>query len=133
MRSAHPLRCQKEIHKMNLYDAMQSTKQADERAFEKIANARYEYLPINELKPHENLKEIDNELIDFMGEIMSTNINSGWAVPTVKHSLSYLDALCSLKFEILGKKDKKTIESVLNFIVKKSAERLHELTKGNKA
>lgn len=96
----------------------------------KKTTVRYEEIPVDKLTPHENLKEIDNELVKFMTEIYGTNINSMWAEPTIQNALSFLDSLCSVKFEILGRNDQKTIEKVLEFVLKKSTERINELKRG---
>ena len=90
-------------------------------------------LNIDELQSHPNLKAVDPELISFFEEMFDTNLNSEFSTFVYKHGMSYLDSLCSIRFNKCPRSDKRQIVKVMEMILKKTNERIAEAKDGIEA
>ena len=95
-----------------------------------MKNTKMMNLPIEKLEPHKNLNGLDIELLGLMGEMYTTKLNSPFSSFVIKHGLSYLDALCSIRFDICPREDRRQIAKVLKMILKKTNELVAEAEKG---
>ena len=73
-------------------------------------------VPINEIQHDENLKECDQDLLNLMLKSYSWKIESGMANAIISYGLSYLDSLCSLRFDITPIEDKVFIRDTMGHI-----------------
>jgi len=88
-------------------------------------------IPINKIVPHPKLKEdLDEELLKLMDELCTTHFNSRFSEPVVQHGLSYLDALCSIRFDVCPRNDKRKIVQVLEMVIKKTNDLMTEAKRG---
>jgi hypothetical protein len=92
--------------------------------------ATTEMIPVSELQKDSRLKECDQELLTFFKEMYETNLNSEMSEFVFKHGMSYLDALCSIRFDICPRNDKKQIVKVMEMILKKTNELMDEAKEG---
>lgn len=90
---------------------------------ERRANSKKNFIPmgyaeisIDQLQHDENLKECDQELLDFMMKAHTWKIKSSKAKNIVKYALSYLDSLCSLRFDITPSDDKKVVRDTMHVV-----------------
>ncbi|MDF1496316.1 hypothetical protein [Caproiciproducens sp. CPB-2] len=80
----------------------------------------YEKIPVDQLQYDSRLKECDDELVSFISQTLDWQFNNELAQFPVKHGIEYLDALCSVKFDTLGRNDKKKIIEVMEMVLKKT-------------
>ncbi|MCI1966571.1 MAG: hypothetical protein LKJ17_10645 [Oscillospiraceae bacterium] len=97
-----------------------------------MANEKYSYenIPASELQHDHRLKECDQELTGFISQTLDWQFNNELAAFPVQHGIRYLDALCSVKFDILGRNDRQKIFEVMQMILKMTNELLPEAAMG---
>lgn len=76
----------------------------------------YEEVPIDQIQHDPNLKECDKELLDLMTKAYGWNIKNDASMRIIREGLSYLDSLCSLRFDITPLDDKKLVRDTMHFM-----------------
>ena len=90
----------------------------------------YRNIPASELQHDPNQKEGDNELVQFIAQTYGWQFNNQMAQFPVQHGIAYLDSLCSVKFDKLGRNDRRKVFEVMQMILKKTNELLSEAASG---
>lgn len=83
-------------------------------------NCGYKKIPINKLVHDSNLKECDIEVVDLMLKLFSwaekgsvkNNLSNG----IISKGCSYLDALCSVRFDITPNEDKALVRDTMYYV-----------------
>lgn len=76
----------------------------------------YEEVSIDQIQHDPNLKECDKELLDLMTKAYDWNIKNDASMRIIREGLSYLDSLCSLRFDITPLDDKKLVRDTMHFM-----------------
>ncbi len=93
-------------------------------------NEKLQTIPVNELHKHPKLKDPDTELLEFFKEMYSVNLNSEFSTFVFKHGMSYLDALCSIRFDICPRNDRRHIVKIMEMVINKTNELMDEAKRG---
>ena len=76
----------------------------------------YQEIPIEKLEHDPNLKECDKGLLDLMSKAYDWKLKNDASKHIIKEGLSYLDSLCSLRFDIIQANDKKLVRDTMRFM-----------------
>jgi hypothetical protein len=93
-------------------------------------NESYKAILASELQHDSRLKECDGELVSFISQTLDWQFNNELAAFPVQHGIEYLDALCSIKFDTLGRNDRQKIFEVMQMILKMTSQLLPEAAMG---
>ena len=75
-----------------------------------------------------DLRECDSELVGFIAKHYERKKNGKekmvniYAEFVIEHAISYLDFLCSLRFDLLSDEDKGRVSETMSLVVKKTAQ-----------
>lgn len=77
-------------------------------------------LPLSEIHDNEDLKSCDTEVLDLITKRMDwaeqNLVESDYSKCIIMKGYSYLDALCSLRFDITPSDDKAVIRDIMNYV-----------------
>lgn len=93
-------------------------------------NARVKKIPVDQIVDNPDIKPCDNELIELIAKTFDWQFNNELAQFPVQHGISYLDSLCSVRFDKLGRSDKRKIVEIMQMVLKKTNELMDEATNG---
>ena len=79
-----------------------------------------EKIPLNQfvqnLVHNENLKEVDEELLELMDKSYEWKIKNPASKQIIGAGLGYLDSLCSLRFDVTPEDDRKQVRTAMRWI-----------------
>ena len=80
----------------------------------------YAEVPMKQLQHDENLKECDMEIVDLIGKRMDWAeqglVTNDYSKAIILKGCSYLDSLCSLRFDITPNDDKVSVRNIMYYI-----------------
>lgn len=73
-------------------------------------------VPIDMIVHDNNLKECDPELLELIGKTYDWKLKNDASKRIIDESISYLDSLCALRFDITPSGDKKLVRDTMHFV-----------------
>ena len=101
---------------MNRAERRKMEKEERRNSKKNFTNVGIKKVAVDQIHHDENLKECDPELLEFMGKSYGWIFANDAVQKIVSNGLSYLDSLCSLRFDITPSKDKKVIRDTIRFV-----------------
>lgn len=73
-------------------------------------------VPIDKIIHDDNLKECDPELLELICKTYDWTLKNDASKHIIDESISYLDSLCALRFDITPSDDKKLVRDTMHFV-----------------
>ena len=73
-------------------------------------------IPIDQIQHDPNLKECDPELLELISKTYDWKLKNDASKRIIDESISYLDSLCALRFDITPSDDKKLVRDTMHFV-----------------